>query len=113
MIPLVQEVNMTVFKHFVVAGVILAMALGFSVSAASPSPTGNPSAQAGGDKQLVNINTAGVEQLDKLPRIGAKVALRIIDYRKKNGSFKRIQDLMNVKGIGPKVFEKLQPLITV
>jgi len=71
-------------------------------------------AQATSSKaSLININTAAVNQLVKLPRVGEKVAQRIIDFRKKNGKFKRIQDIMKVKGIGEKTFEKLKNLITV
>jgi len=60
-----------------------------------------------------NINTADVEQLIKLSKIGPKTAKRIIDFRKKHGKFKRIQDLMKVKGIGEKTFKKLEKQITV
>ncbi len=62
---------------------------------------------------VVNINTATAEQLDVLPGVGAKLAARIIDYRQKNGGFKKIEDLMNVQGIGEKNFLKLKPLITL
>ncbi len=61
----------------------------------------------------VNINTANKEQLMKLPRIGDKISDRIIDYRKKNGKFKRPEDIMKVSGIGEKTFQQLQDLITV
>ncbi len=60
-----------------------------------------------------NINTATVEQLDKLPGIGPKVAALIIAHRQKNGNFKKIEELMNIKGIGEKAFLKLKPLVTV
>lgn len=65
------------------------------------------------DSKLVNINSAGIKQLVTLPRIGEKIAQRIIDFRKKHGKFKRIQDLMKVKGIGEKMFTRLKKLITV
>ena len=61
----------------------------------------------------INLNTATQAQLESLPGIGAKAAQRILEYRQKNGSFKKIEDLMNVKGIGEKSFLKLKPLITV
>ena len=61
----------------------------------------------------VNLNTATEAQLVSLPGIGAKAAQRILEFRQKNGSFKKIEDLMNVKGIGEKNFLKLKPYITV
>ena len=68
-------------------------------------------APAGG--KMVSINTAGSEQLETLPRIGPKIAQRIIEFRKANGPFKKTADLMKVKGIGAKLFEKIQPLVTL
>jgi len=62
---------------------------------------------------VININTATADQLDALPGIGAKLAARIVDYRQKNGGFKKLEDLMNVQGIGEKNFLKLKPLITL
>lgn len=62
---------------------------------------------------LVNINTATVQELDGLPGIGLHMAQRIVDYRQKNGAFKRVEDLMGVQGIGEKNFQKLKPLITI
>jgi len=61
----------------------------------------------------VNLNTATAAQLDGLPGVGAATAQRIVEYRQKNGPFKKIEELMNVKGIGEKSFLKLKPLITV
>ena len=61
----------------------------------------------------VNLNTATQAQLETLPGIGAAAAKRILEYRQKNGSFKKIEELMNVKGIGEKSFLKLKPLVTV
>lgn len=61
----------------------------------------------------LNLNTATLEQLDALPGIGKSTAQRILEHRQKSGGFKKIEDLMNVKGIGEKAFLKLKPMITV
>ena len=59
----------------------------------------------------VNINTATVEELKTLKGVGEKKAEAIIEYRKKNGSFKTKEDLMKVRGIGKKLFESFQERI--
>lgn len=61
----------------------------------------------------VNLNAASLAQLQSLPGVGPSTAQRILDYRQKNGAFKKIEELMNVKGLGEKSFLKLKPLITV
>ena len=61
----------------------------------------------------VNLNTATMDQLATIPGIGVKTAERIIAYREKNGGFKKVEDLMNVSGVGEKSFLKMKPLITV
>jgi competence protein ComEA len=61
----------------------------------------------------ININTATVAQLEGLPGIGARTAQAIVDQRQKNGPYKKIEELMNVKGIGEKSFLKLKPMITL
>jgi competence protein ComEA len=99
---------MTKTKQLLTLLVILAMA---AVSAVSLGAV-EKQAAAGADK-LININSADAVQLAKLPQIGPKMAQRILDYRKNSGGFKRVQELMKVKGIGEKVFAKLQPLITI
>ena len=76
---------------------------------AAAAPAKPPAAPA----TIVNLNTATQAQLESLPGLGAKVAERILEYREKNGKFKKIEDLMNVKGIGEKSFLKLKPLLTV
>jgi competence protein ComEA len=62
---------------------------------------------------VVNLNSADAVQLALLPRVGAKAAQRIIDYRKEHGAFKKTSDLMQVKGFGEKTFERLSPYLTV
>ena len=62
---------------------------------------------------VINLNTASAADLENLPGVGAKMAERIVEYRQKNGPFKKIEDLMNVKGIGEKNFLKLKARLTV
>ena len=63
--------------------------------------------------QVVNLNTASATEIASLPGIGPKTAELIVQYRQKNGSFKKIEEIMNVKGIGEKTFLKLKDRITV
>src|SRR2546422_10327423 len=61
----------------------------------------------------INLNSATVQDLTKLPRIGEKVAQRIVDYRQKHGGFKKPEELMNVKGIGEKTFDKMREHLSI
>ncbi len=63
-------------------------------------------------KTTINLNTATIDQLMTLPGIGQKTAERILEYRTKSGGFKKIEELMNVKGIGEKSFLKIKPLVS-
>lgn len=65
------------------------------------------------DDGKININTAGIEDLTKLPGVGKATAQRIIDYRTQNGTFEDIEDLKKIKGIGKAKFEKMAPKITI
>ncbi|MBR1729966.1 MAG: helix-hairpin-helix domain-containing protein [Selenomonadaceae bacterium] len=62
---------------------------------------------------VVNINTADVNELATLKGIGPKTAERIIEYRKNNGSFKSIEEIKNVKGIGDKKFENIKDRLRI
>lgn len=87
----------------------LAAALLFA-AALGGAETEAPAPSAGGK---ININQASTAQLALLPRIGEKVAERIVDYRKQHGSFSRPEELMEVKGVGEKLFLVLKPHVTV
>jgi len=65
------------------------------------------------DGGKININTATVEELAALKRIGPKYAQRIVDYRKANGLFAKAEDIMKVRGIGPKTYNANKNIITV
>jgi competence protein ComEA len=97
---------------------IVAIAIPAAAQQPSPAKAAKPAAASAGKPAAtatapVNINTATQEQLESLPGVGAKAAERILEYRQKNGNFKKIEDLMNVQGIGEKSFLKLKPLLTV
>ena len=66
-----------------------------------------------GDAEKININTASTEELTQLKGIGSSHAVKIVEYREKNGPFKTPEDLMQVSGIGPKTFENNKALILV
>jgi competence protein ComEA len=77
--------------------------------AASPKPAAKPAAPVA----MVNINTASAAELDALPGVGAKTAALIVEYRQKNGPFKKVEELMNIRGVGEKNFLKLRTQISV
>ena len=81
------------------------------VASAQGKPT--PAAAKPAPATTVNINTASAAEFEGLPGIGAKTAARIVEYRQKNGAFKKIEELMNVRGLGEKNFLKLKPQLTV
>ena len=72
--------------------------------AKAPAPATTPS---------VNVNAATTQQFEALPGIGPSTAQRIVAYREKNGPFKKLEDLMNVQGIGETSFLKLRPHLTL
>jgi competence protein ComEA len=91
--------------------VLLVSLTGPALIEVAGTKTAAAAAQVAGE--TVDINRADLDQLETLPGIGEKIAERINAYREKNGPFKSVDDLLNVKGIGPKMLEKIRPLITV
>jgi competence protein ComEA len=81
-------------------------------SASAPAQASRP-AKTTPAPQSVNINSATATELEALPGVGLATAARIIEYRQKVGGFKKIEDIMNVKGIGEKMFLNLKPMIIV
>jgi competence protein ComEA len=106
-------------RLMLVIGIFVASLMPFASLAGAQSATASQPQKAKPAKSSaalagpINLNTATAAQLDGLPGVGKSTAQRIVDYRQKNGSFKKIEELMNVKGIGEKSFLKLKPLITV
>ena len=80
--------------------------------AVKPKPPEKPP-KPGDVKFPLNINEATALELQALPGVGPALARRIVKYRKEHGSFKKTSELMNVEGVGPKLYENLFGLITV
>jgi competence protein ComEA len=91
--------------------VVALLALAAVVPAAAQQPKATPLVEK--PATVVNLNTATVADLEQLPGVGATTAARIVEYRVKRGPFKKIEELMNVQGIGEKSFLKLKAQITV
>ncbi len=64
-------------------------------------------------ENAININTATLEELQRIPHVGEKVAARIIEHRELNGPFRRVEHLMLIQGISDKRFRKIRPLVRV
>lgn len=86
--------------------------LGLSLSGIAAHPAVAEGETASPHK-VVNVNEASAEQLARLPRVGAKLAGRIVQHRTEHGAFRRPEDLMQVKGIGEKFFATLKPYVAV
>ena len=96
--------------RIVAAALIVCALAGSAVSAQEPRSASGASSSAAA---VLNLNTATAAQLEALPGIGKSTADRIIEYRTKSGGFKKVEDLMNVRGIGEKSFLKIKDRLTV
>ena len=99
---------------------VLSLAMFGVLMSAAPSLAGQTTksadathAAAAKPAAVVNINTATAAEFEALPGIGAKTAARIVEYRQKNGPFKKVEELMNVRGLGEKNFLKLKAQLTI
>ncbi len=89
-----------------------------TVSEAPPGPsagrrprTAAPRPTAGEPPLAVNVNTATAAELERLPGVGPVLARRIVEFRAARGLFRRLEDLQEVEGIGPKLYRRLEPML--
>lgn len=90
------------------AGLLIALA-----SLVSPclAEAQEPSAQA--VKAPIDINRAGVAELQTIKGIGPALAKRIVDHRTEQGPFAKLEDLLEVKGVGPKLLDRIRTRVVV
>ncbi|WP_455538638.1 helix-hairpin-helix domain-containing protein [Terrisporobacter sp.] len=95
-------------KHYIIPK------LGEKISNEDSAKVDNNTSQSSSEESnKVNINTATIEQLDKLPGVGEATANKIVNHRSENGNFKSVEEIKNVNGIGDKKFEDMKELICV
>jgi competence protein ComEA len=97
--------------HPIVRALIVPV-LGLSLSGLASHPA-VAEGEAPSSHKTVNLNQATAAELARLPRVGPKLADRIVAHRKEHGPFPRVEDLMQVKGVGEKFFTALKPYLAV
>lgn len=85
---------------------------GSALAAQGSAPSGAATGKRAPEQPL-DLNRAGAADLARLPGIGPVLAARIVQARRERGSFARIEDLLTVRGIGPRLFERLRPHLTL
>jgi competence protein ComEA len=95
-------------------GLLLACLLSLGLAlVASTAQAARPESAAPPLSGVVNVNTATPDELQLLPGVGASRAEAIVAHRKERGGFKSVEDLMEVKGIGESMLERMRPFVTV
>ncbi len=92
---------------------MLILCLGVALSSVSVLAQKSSPAQSAQSAEKINLNSATVEQLQTLPGIGPATAKSIVERRTKAGKFSRIEEIINVKGVGEKKFQKIKDRLVV
>lgn len=93
--------------------IAMVAALGGGSAMAGQAPSSVPQSGQTAPQDVVDVNSATQTQLESLPGVGPRTAERIIEYRRDQGGFKKVEELMNVRGIGERSFMKLRTLVTI
>ena len=102
-------------RSIITLAVMLCALLGAGPTAVTLAGQDRAGTQSSGASSAtsIDLNTASPEQLQTLPGVGVRTAQLIVEYRDKNGGFEKIEELMNVRGIGERTFLRLRPLVRV
>lgn len=92
---------------------VLVAALATALAGAGAVAWANPAKTASQPAAAIDLNTASAEELASIPGIGQALAGRIVELRDKEGPFRRVEDLLKVKGIGEKSLERLRPYVKI
>ncbi|HEY2956233.1 MAG TPA: helix-hairpin-helix domain-containing protein [Candidatus Eisenbacteria bacterium] len=84
-----------------------------AVGAAAADSAAPDSTPRSGGGPVLDLNRAGADELDALPGIGPVLARRILEHRRRNGPFRRIEELRAVRGVGPRLLARLRPRVSV
>lgn len=84
-----------------------------AISPTSDHPGFVPALQQEAPATPVDLNQATAEKLQEIPGIGPAMAERIIEWRREHGPFEKVEDLLNIRGIGEKTLEKLRPFVKI
>jgi competence ComEA-like helix-hairpin-helix protein len=111
--PLISMVYLSRKRHMNLscATIIAGFLFGLAFILAPPSATASISRFQ--NEESININTAPVEELQRLPGIGPALASRIVEHRRRHGPFKRPQDVVIVRGMSEKLYRRIAHLIRV
>src|SRR5262245_57099478 len=89
------------------------MAADTAVTLAGPGPPSAGESGIAASPVPTDLNRASAGELDRLPGVGPVLAARIVDYRARHGAFRRVEELMAVRGIGPRLYARLAPRVSV
>ena len=89
------------------------MAADTAVAGAGPGPPSAGGSASAETRAPTDLNRASAGELDRLPGVGPVLAARIVDYRAQHGAFRRVEELMAVRGIGPRLYARLAPRVSV
>jgi competence protein ComEA len=105
--PFLEEMKMTANRIKIAGALVLCLAMAIS-SVSVLAQKHNP-----GTTEKVNLNSATIDQLQTLPGVGPAIAKSIVEHRTKVGKFSKIEEIINVKGIGEKKFQKIKDRLIV